>query len=262
MPGAGGVRGQDIGPGRCLWAARDGLVGWPRRRHSRSRRCSSQARNFMILAVGLIRGHPLWLGNPGVQRPAQHRSGPGSGLGGELHLIRDGPPHGSGPGPQAHDFGRYSSRSISGAALGPWHRAQNTPSWQFSTRPAVPGVLALHPGGPGALLQEAGLIHHQHTVRRTPDAGRHRPARRPRTPSASQAARVQQPLHPVRRRIPGRLRPGSTRLAWPAVPAAPAHRRGPVNRGSTRKNRPAMNANRPPQAPRSTRQGHYLDLST
>jgi hypothetical protein len=40
-------------------------------------------------------------------------------------------------GSSAQDLGRYSSRSINARPRGEAY-ARNTPSWQFSTRPAVP----------------------------------------------------------------------------------------------------------------------------
>ena len=39
-----------------------------------------------------------------------------------------------------------------------------TDTWQFSTWPVTPGVLAGHPHGVVALLDVTGLVEHQHPV--------------------------------------------------------------------------------------------------
>ena len=86
------------------------------------------------LPVGLIRGDPRER-HPRGDRAADHRLGLPR-LGGELHVLRDA----RRPAParsSAQDLGRYSSRSISACPCTEAY-ARNTPTWQFSVRPAVP----------------------------------------------------------------------------------------------------------------------------
>ncbi len=83
-------------------------------------------------------------------------------------------------------------------------------------------VLPLHPGGLDALLEEPGLIHHQHAISRAQMPGRIRPDiitdpnQRPRPPHSAAAASHPACHHP-------RPPPASTRSYWPAALTRPAH---------------------------------------
>ena len=103
-------------------------------------------------------------------------------------------------------------------------------------------VLPLHPRRPGSLLDEPGLVDDQHAagVAQVPH---HVAAHVVADPVRVPGRRVQQPLHPVRRRVPGRLgqRPAVLAASGASSPRTYARAR---SRGSTRGNRPATSANK------------------
>jgi site-specific DNA recombinase len=161
-----------------------------------------------VLAVRLIGGHPGG-GDAGVQRPGQHLPGQVR-LGGEhcfighrclaaAVLVTDPRfrqvqlPVDQGPAP-AGDVGAEH------AQLAVLHPARGA------------GVLPLHPGRLGALLQEPGLIDHQHAIGGAEVPG-HVAAHIVSDAVGVPGRGVQQPLHPIRRRITGRLGQGPPVLA-------------------------------------------------
>src|SRR5215469_13705916 len=201
-----GVRGQDIGPGDA-GAAGDGLVAG--HRHDVADPALFQpGTELAVLAVGLIGGHPRGR-DPGIQRPAQHRAGQ-LGLGGELRLRRDG--RRTAPVPVSQPGFRQVQLAVDqGAPLAAGISAEHA-QLAVLHPPGRAGVLPLDPGGLGAFLEEPGLIDHQHAVRRAEvpgHVGAHVVADSVRIPGRT----VQQPLHPIRRRIPGRLGQGPPVLA-------------------------------------------------
>lgn len=128
--------------------------------------------------------------------------------------------------------------------------------------PGGPGVLALHSGRFGTLLEKPGLIDDQHTVGLTEmpgDIGPHVIAQTLHIPRGG----IEQTLHPIRSHITASLgqRPAvlvGQRRQQPPHRSAPARRRGSTrkNRSATRpsrSSRPARHAARPsPITTRST----------
>jgi len=100
--------------------------------------------------------------HPDLEGPADHRLGE-LRLGGELGLGGDARLAAAvrvvGPGPREIQF-PVDQRV-------PVHRGvgQEHPDLAVLGPPGGPGVLPLHPGPPGALLEEPGLIGDQHPVR-------------------------------------------------------------------------------------------------
>ena len=116
---------------------------------------------LVVLAVGLIGGRPTPRAR---RRPARGRASPGPARAWwRTPRRRAPPPRGSGPGRPVHDFGRYSSRSISARPL---RRGIGQEHAQLAVLhpPGRARVLPLHPGRPGALLDEPGLVDHQHAA--------------------------------------------------------------------------------------------------
>ena len=114
-----------------------------------------------VAAVDLIGGHPPRR-HPGIHRPRQH-------LLGELRLGVEGDLLG--------DVRLGAASGVGGPLLGqvqlpvdqrppPWAGVgEEHPDLAVLDPPGGARVLALHPGRLGALLEEPGLIHHQHPAR-------------------------------------------------------------------------------------------------
>ena len=67
------------------------------------------------------------------------------------------------PRSSAHTWGRYNSRSSNALPLAPaW--ARNTPTWQFSIRPAVPLYCRCTPTDLSPFLRNPVLVYHQNSV--------------------------------------------------------------------------------------------------
>ena len=218
-----GVRGQDIGAGGA-GAAGDGLVAGDGDDVADPAGLQPGP-ELMILAVGLIGGHPR-SGNAGVQRPAQHRPGE-LGLGSELDVRRDARLTAAVPVRDPR-FRQIQLAVDQRPALAAGIRAEHA---QLAVlHPAGrTGVLPLHPGGLDPLLEEPGLINHQHPAGRAQvpdDIGTHVVT----DPVVVPGGPVEQPLHPVRRRIPGCLGQRPAVLGRQRRQQAPHIRAGPQPR--------------------------------
>ncbi len=218
-----GVRGQDIRAGGA-GAAGDGLVAG----HSddvADPALLQEGPELAVLAVRLIGGHPRSR-NPGIERPGQHRAGQVR-LGGELRVIRDRSL--TAPVPVRDPGLRQVQLAVDqGPALAAGIGAEHA-QLAVLHPPGRARVLPLHPGGLRPLLEEPGLVHHQHAVRRAqmPDhVGAHIVADSVVVPGGP----VEQPLHPVRRRIPGGLSQGPPVLGRQRRQQATHVRAGPQPR--------------------------------
>ena len=162
---AGGVRGQDVGAGGPgVAGGRPGC--WPRRR--RSRPGAAPARPGTCRPCRRPRPRsPTRPGTPASSaRPSISRAS--SGL--VANCTSSGTPASRQRSRSSvHDFGRYSSRSISARPFGDGV-GQEHAQLAVLDPPGGARVLPLHPGRPGPLLQEPGLVDHQHAVRRRPGA--------------------------------------------------------------------------------------------
>ncbi len=156
---------------------------------------------LVVHAVGLISGGP-GDGHSRLQGARQHRPGQHR-LGRETHTLGDPRPGAPGrvigPGfgqiqlgvdQRPAQWGGVRQKHPELAVLGPAGRA---------------GVLALHPGRFDALLQESRLIHDQHAIPMAEVLHHIRPQVNTHLPRVPPGV-VQQPLHPIRRGVPGRLR--------------------------------------------------------
>jgi len=110
-----------------------------------------------------------------------------------------------------HRSGRYSSRFYQCAALAAGVGEEHAQLTVLHP-PRGAGVLPLHAGRLDALLQEAGLVHDQHTVVGGQVLG-HVAAQVVADRVGVPSVLVQQPLHPVRRVVAGRFRDRPTILA-------------------------------------------------
>jgi hypothetical protein len=153
-----------------------------------------------VAAIDLIGGHPPSR-HLGVQGTLEHGLGQ-LRLGLEVDLLGD--------------VRLGAAIDVAGPFLGqvqlPVHQrpalvagvGQEDPDLAVLDPPGRARVLALHPGRLGALLEEPGLIHHQHPGRVAEplhDIAAHVVAQRVRVPAGG----GQQPLHSVRGRLPGVL---------------------------------------------------------
>ena len=162
-----------------------------------------------IAAVDLIGGHPA-ARHTSVQGPLQHHPSK-LWLGLELHLLGDA--------------GHPAALPVSGPALGQVQLpidqgmpagasvGQEHPDLAVLDPPGRPGVLTLHPGRLGALLEEPGLVHHQHPTRVAQvlyDIAAQVSTDLVGIPTSM----VEQPLHPVRGVLTGVLGQLPTILAF------------------------------------------------
>jgi hypothetical protein len=85
--------------------------------------------------------------------------------------------------------------------------SQEDPDLAVLDPPGCPGVLPGHPGGLHALLQEAGVVDDQHTIR-VAEVLDHVVAHLVADGVDVPVGPPQQPLHPVRRQVTGLLRQG------------------------------------------------------
>jgi site-specific DNA recombinase len=195
-PGAGGQVGDQLAGwdlGGTLLAGRPQRLGGLDRQHIGDTPLLQEGAQARVAAVDLIGGHP-----PGrharLQRALQHRLG-------QLRLGRKADPLGhvrlrTAPGVGDPLLGQVQlpvhQRPTLSAGIGEEHA-----DLAVLDPPGGARILALHPGRLGALLEEAGLIHHQHPVRVAEllgDVAAHVVAERAWVPAGA----GQQPLHPVR----------------------------------------------------------------
>ena len=167
----GAVTGRQPLPCRCGAGARR-----VRRRGSCRRRCGPggcrrprahsrhrglpRSSQFRVGAVDLVTGDPA-RGHAGVQGAGDHLGGQ-CWFGRELHRRRDtgllAPVGVVGPDPRQIQL-PVDQRVPGSAGIGQIDRDLGV-----LDPPGGPGVLALHPNGVSALLQVAGLVHHQHGI--------------------------------------------------------------------------------------------------
>lgn len=152
------------------------------------------------LPVGLVRGDPGERHLRG-QRTLEHGHREPR-LGGELHLVRH--TGGAAAVPVDGPGLRQVELAVDQRVPASTGVDQEHPDPAVLHPPRGPGVLPLHPGRAGALLQEPGVVEDQHTgpvAELLDDVAAHVVA----DPVDVPVRGAQQPLHPVRRHRPGVL---------------------------------------------------------
>lgn len=196
-----GGRGRPV-VGSCLGPGQDQRVIAGDGEHRVQAAALAAAAELGVVAVGFVAGDP-------AERQQRIVGGAFDHSPGQLRLGREHRPRGDAGVGESVGVGEPGLGQIKlsvdedtllvGVDVGGEH-----PDLTVGDLPCGAGVLALHPGRAPALLLKPGVVYDQHPLQGTEPFGHLSPQRVPQ-PAGVPARMVQQPLHPIRRGVPGQL---------------------------------------------------------